>query len=82
MHAKPTLSQPRGLTVSLAAAFSAIVAVGSLSAVAWLFQREGMPFEQLVAAERACAAHEYASARESCVNDWLEAARTRRLARK
>ena len=82
MHAKPTLSQPRGLTISIAAAFSAVVAVGSLTAVAWLFQREGMPFEQLVAAERACASHQYVSARESCVNEWLEAARTRRLASK
>lgn len=82
MHAKPTLSQPRGLTISIAAAFSAIVAVGSLTAVAWLFQREGMPFEQLVAAERACAAHQYVSERESCIDDWLVAAKARRIARK
>jgi hypothetical protein len=82
MNAKPTLNQPRGLTVSLAAAFSAVVAVGSLSAVAWLFQREGLPFEQLVAAERACAAHPYASERESCIKDWLAASKSRRVASK
>ncbi len=82
MNAQPNLSQPRGLTLAFAAAISAVVAVGSLTAVAWLFQREGMPFEKVVAAERACSEHKYASARESCINDQLEAARAHRFASK
>jgi len=45
-------------------------------------QREGMPFEQLVAAERAGVARKFASARDSGMQDWLIAARSSQLARK
>ena len=59
MNAKPVLARPHILTTIAGAALAAVIAIGLLSAVAGLFQRDGAPFEQVVVAEHACA--------ESCV---------------
>ena len=52
MNAKRTLPQLSSLSTAVVAALAAFIAIGLLSAVAWLFQREGAPMEQLAAAER------------------------------
>lgn len=82
MHAKSTLSQPSSLTTTVVAALAAFIAVGLLSAVAFLFQREGAPMEQLAAAERACMQHAYVSERQACTRNWLAAERAHVVAGK
>ena len=79
---KSTYPQQRSLTVTIAAAGAAFVAVGLLSAVAVSFQRDGAPFERVAAAERACKHYEYVSERESCMNAWLATTRTATIASK
>jgi hypothetical protein len=80
MNAKPTLARPHVATTVVAAALSALIAIGLLSAVTGVFQRDGAPFEQVVAAERACTNHEFASEREACVRLFLAASRVRNVA--
>ena len=82
MNAKPTLARPRVVTTVAAAALSTVIAIGLLTAVTGLFQRDGAPFEQVVIAERACAQHVYVSERESCMREWLGAARASNVASK
>lgn len=82
MNAKPTLFQPSSLTTSVIAALTAFIAVGLLSSVAFLFQREGAPMAQLAAAERSCTHHAYVSEREACMREWLAAARAPSVAGK
>jgi hypothetical protein len=79
MNAKPTLARPRVVT-TIAAALSAVIAIGLLAAVTGLFQREGVPFEQVVIAERACANHTFISEREACVRLHLAASRAQNVA--
>src|SRR6266436_3357562 len=67
MNAKPTLARPRLVTTIVATALSALIAIGLLSGVAALFQRDGAPFEQAVIAEHACANYAFVSEREACV---------------
>ena len=55
MNAKPTLARRQVVTTIVAAALSALIAIGLLTAVTELFQRDGAPFEQVVIAEDACA---------------------------
>jgi hypothetical protein len=50
----------------IAGALSAFISIGGLSAVAGLFLRDGTPYEQVLAAERACANDAPASKREAC----------------
>jgi hypothetical protein len=82
MHAKPTFPQPSSLSTTVAAALATFIAIGLLTGIAFLFQRDGAPFEQLAAAERACAQHVYVSEREACMHDWLVAARVSNVASK
>ena len=82
MNTKPTLFQPSSLTTSVVAALAAFIAVGILSSVAFLFQREGAPMEQLAAAERNCTHHAYVSEREACMRELLAAARAPSVAGK
>jgi hypothetical protein len=81
MNAKPTFATPLSLSITVAAALATLVAIGILTAVALLFQRDGKPLEQVVAAERACATQPYVSEREVCMREWL-AARAANVARK
>ena len=73
MNAKPTFPQPSSLSITVAAGLATFIAIGLLTAVVFLFQRDGAPMEQLIAAERACAQHVYVSERESCMREWLAA---------
>jgi hypothetical protein len=81
MNAKPTFATPSSFSITVAAALATFVAVGILTAVVLLFQRDGKPLEQVVAAERACATQRYVSEREACMREWLEA-RASNVARK
>ena len=80
MNAKPTLASPHGLTTLIAAALSAILAIGLLTAVTALMQRDGAPFEQVVVAEHACADYSFLSERETCVRSYTAASGVRNVA--
>ena len=80
MNAKPTLARPRVVTTVAAAALSTVIAIGLLTAVAGLFQRDGAPFEQVVIAERACANYAFVSERETCVRLYLATSRVQSVA--
>jgi hypothetical protein len=82
MNAKPTLPRSYSISISVAAALATLIAIGLLTTVAYLFQRDGKPLEQLATAERACTQHVYVSERESCMRDWLAAARASNVASK
>jgi hypothetical protein len=79
MNAKPTLARPRVVT-TVAAALSTVIAIGLLTAVTGLFQRDGAPFEQVVIAERACANYAFVSERETCVRLYLATSRVQSVA--
>jgi len=82
MNAKPTYPQPSSFSASVSAALATLIAIGFLAAVAFLFQRDGAPLEQLAAAERACTQRVYVSEREVCMREWLAAARASNVASK
>jgi hypothetical protein len=69
MNAKPALPQLSALTTTVVAALAAFIAVGLFGAIAFLFQREGAPMEQMAAAERSCTQHAYVSEREACMRE-------------
>jgi hypothetical protein len=71
MTTKSTLPHPRPLTCFIAAVLAGTMTTITFSGVTALLQRDGMPFEQQVAAERACADRAYLSEREACVRQWL-----------
>jgi len=79
MNAKPTLTRPRVVT-TIAAALSAVIAIGLLTAVTGLFQRDGAPLEQVAIAEHACANRAFISEREACVRLHLAASRVQDIA--
>jgi hypothetical protein len=80
MNAKPTLARRHAAVPAAAAVLSVLIALGLLSAVTGLFQRDGAPFEQVVVAEQACADRTYVSEREICVRSYLAASRVQNLA--
>ena len=80
MNAKPTLARPHVVTTLVAAALATLIAIGLLTAVTTLFQRDGAPFEQLVIAEHACANYAFVSERETCVRLYLAASRVQNVA--
>lgn len=80
MDAKPTLARPYVAATMVAAALSIFIAIGLLTAVTGLFQRDGAPFERLTAAERACTQHVYVSEREACVRSQLATSRVQNVA--
>jgi hypothetical protein len=71
MTMRPTLPHPRPIACFIAAALAGTVTTGIFSGVTALLQRNGLPFEQQVAAERACADRAYLSLREACMRQWL-----------
>jgi hypothetical protein len=80
MTAKPELPRrPVAVTVA-SAALAALIGIGVLGGVTGLFQRGGLPFEQLAAAEQAGADRAYVSERDACVRSWLAAAAFERFA--
>jgi hypothetical protein len=82
MNAKPSFAHASSFSITVIAALAAFIAIGLLTGVAFLFQRDGAPLEQLAAAERACTQHVYVSEREVCVREWLAAERARNVASK
>jgi hypothetical protein len=82
MYAKPTFRRSSPFSITIAAALATFIAIGLLTAVAFLFQRDGKPLEQLAAAEHACTQHAYVSEREACMREWLAAARASTVASK
>ena len=80
MNAKPTLARPHVVTTIVAAALATLIAIGLLTAVTGLFQRDGAPFEQLVIAEHACANYAFVSERQNCVRLYLAASRVQNVA--
>ncbi len=79
MNAKPTVARPHVVTTA-AAALSSFIAIGLLTAVVGLFERDGTPFEQVVIAEHACANYAFVSERDACVRLFLAASRIRQVA--
>jgi len=77
MNAKPVLARPRVVTTIVAAALSALVAIGLLSAVVGLLQRDG---EQVVIADHACTNHAFVSEREACLHLYLASSRALNVA--
>ena len=82
MNAKPTFRRSSPFSITMAAALATFIAIGLLTAVAFLFQRDGKPLERLAAAERACTQNAYVSEREACMRDWLVAAHASNVASK
>ena len=82
MNVRPTFPRSSSFSITLAATLATCVAIGFLTAVTFLFQRDGAPFEKLAAAERACAQYVYVSDREVCVREWLAAALASNVASK
>ena len=82
MNARPIFPRHSSLSITVAAALATLIASGLLTAVVFLFQRDGKPLEQLAAAERACTQYVYVSEREACMREWLAAARTSNVATK
>ena len=80
MNVKPTLARPCVVTTLVSVALSTLIAIGLLTAVTGLFQRDGAPFEQLVIAEHACATYAFVSERETCVRLYLAASRVQNVA--
>jgi hypothetical protein len=80
MNAKPNFARPHVVTKIVAAALSSFIAIGLLTAVAGLFQRDGAPFEQVIIAEHACANYAFVSERETCVRLYLAVSRVRNVA--
>jgi len=74
MNATLKLPRRHPITSALAAVLSVVIALVLLGSVTELFQRDGTPFEQLVAAEHACANYAYVSEREACVRVYLATA--------
>lgn len=82
MNAKPTFPRSSSFSITIAAALATFIAIGLLTAVAFTFQRDGKPLEQLAAAERACVQRIYVSEREACMREWLAATRSPNVASK
>jgi hypothetical protein len=80
MTAKPELPRRHVAVTVASAALAALIGIGVLGGVTGLFQRDGLPFEQLVAAEQACADRAYLSERDACVRAWVAAAGFERFA--
>ena len=69
MNAQPKFTTARPVRTVATIAIATVIALTLLWTVAALFQSRGAPFEQLAAAERACATHVYQSERQACINE-------------
>jgi hypothetical protein len=82
MKATLTLARPYVAATMAAAALSILIAIGLLTAVTGLFQRDGASLEQVVIAEHACASNVFVSERETCVRSHLATSRAQDVARR
>jgi hypothetical protein len=67
MNARLYFARPPVLTHLVAALLSCALSGALLGAVTGLFQRDGAPFERVVAAERDCPGYAFVSEREACM---------------
>ncbi|MCC7039276.1 MAG: hypothetical protein IT516_03085 [Burkholderiales bacterium] len=72
IHAPP-MSKSEAIGHMTVAVLATVIGVGIVTGVTVLFQSRGEPLGQLVAAERACGAHEYVSDLQKCMSAWLAA---------
>ncbi|HVN36044.1 MAG TPA: hypothetical protein VMU96_12420 [Casimicrobiaceae bacterium] len=72
MNRNPDASPPSLATHFVAAVLAVIITVGIFAGVTELVLLGGLPFERLVAAERACAGRDAASEREACLRERVE----------
>jgi hypothetical protein len=79
MNVKPKLDRPASERRS-SPSLPTLIAIGVLTAVTGLFQRDGAPFEQVVIAEHACANYALVSERETCVHLYLATSRVQNVA--
>ena len=80
MRARPMIARPRVVRTIIAAGLAVLITTSLFAAITSMFQREGAPFEQVVAAERACANYAFISERETCVRLDLAASRVHNIA--
>lgn len=73
MNAKRRMPGLRAITRIVIAGVSAVIAIALFTAVTALLQRDGMPYEQLVKAERACTGYSFKSEQDACVRSVLAA---------
>ena len=73
MNARPELARPPVLSQLAGALLACALSGGLLGAVSELFQRDGAPFERIVAAARDCAGYAFVSEREACMRLEAEA---------
>ena len=81
MNGHSEFDRPRAFVVAIASALATLIAIGLLGWVVYLFHSRGVPFGEVAAAERACAAETYASDREVCMREWVAAAHGKQVAR-
>lgn len=67
---KPTLPSSRPVIHAIAGVLAIGVALGLLSSVATLFQRDGMPLEARVVAARAGVDHAAGERHDTCAGEW------------
>jgi len=82
MIVKSDVPQSRLAARFVAAALAALITVGIFTCVTELILLGGLPFERLVAAERACSNHDYVSERDACMRQWAALQRTLNVAGK
>ena len=73
MSNTPTFATQSPIATVAASVLATVIALGILSTLAIMFQRDGKPLERLAAAERACVHYSYLSERQACMNEWLGA---------
>ena len=76
MIVKPDVPKSSLAAHFVAAALAALITVGIFTGVTELILLGGLPFERLVAAERACSIHDYVSERDACMREWAASQRT------
>lgn len=79
---RTVLNRSSSAVTLMAAAAAAAISVALFAGMVDLFERDGFPFENVVAAERACSTARYVSDREMCMRQWLAAQRAERIAQK
>jgi hypothetical protein len=80
MNPLTEISRSHIVTMIIAGLLSVFIAIGGLSAVAGLFLRDGTPYEQVLAAERACTNDAPVSEREACPRPDAEGSHVSRVA--
>ena len=80
MHKTRTFATHSPLSTVAASVLATVISLGILSAVAFMFQRDGKPLQRLATAERACVHYSYRSERQACMNAWLAASQPGTLA--